>query len=55
MTPFKTLFSPFRIGNMKLNNRIVMPPMAQALEPQLMRARVLLGVQDSPWQQCALR
>lgn len=28
MTPFKTLFSPFRLGNLELRNRIVMPPMA---------------------------
>jgi len=28
MTHFKTLFSPFRIGNLELRNRIVMPPMA---------------------------
>jgi 2,4-dienoyl-CoA reductase-like NADH-dependent reductase (Old Yellow Enzyme family)/thioredoxin reductase len=28
MTPFKTLFSPFRIGTLELKNRIVMPPMA---------------------------
>ena len=28
MTQFKTLFSPFRIGNLDLKNRIVMPPMA---------------------------
>jgi 2,4-dienoyl-CoA reductase-like NADH-dependent reductase (Old Yellow Enzyme family)/thioredoxin reductase len=28
MTPFKTLFSPFRIGKLELKNRIVMPPMA---------------------------
>jgi 2,4-dienoyl-CoA reductase-like NADH-dependent reductase (Old Yellow Enzyme family)/thioredoxin reductase len=28
MTLFKTLFSPFRIGNFELKNRIVMPPMA---------------------------
>ena len=28
MTPFKNLFSPFRIGNLELKNRIVMPPMA---------------------------
>ena len=28
MTPFKTLFSPFQIGNLELKNRIVMPPMA---------------------------
>jgi 2,4-dienoyl-CoA reductase-like NADH-dependent reductase (Old Yellow Enzyme family)/thioredoxin reductase len=28
MTPFKTLFSPFRIGRLELKNRIVMPPMA---------------------------
>jgi 2,4-dienoyl-CoA reductase-like NADH-dependent reductase (Old Yellow Enzyme family)/thioredoxin reductase len=28
MTHFKTLFSPFRIGNWDLKNRIVMPPMA---------------------------
>ena len=28
MTQFKTLFSPFRIGNLELKNRIVMPPMA---------------------------
>ena len=28
MTSFKTLFSPFRIGNLELKNRIVMPPMA---------------------------
>jgi len=28
MTHFKTLFSPFRIGNLELKNRIVMPPMA---------------------------
>ncbi len=27
-TQFKTLFSPFRIGNLELKNRIVMPPMA---------------------------
>jgi len=28
MTHFKNLFSPFRIGNLELRNRIVMPPMA---------------------------
>ncbi len=28
MTLFKTLFSPFRIQNLELRNRIVMPPMA---------------------------
>ena len=28
MASFKTLFSPFRIGNLELKNRIVMPPMA---------------------------
>jgi 2,4-dienoyl-CoA reductase-like NADH-dependent reductase (Old Yellow Enzyme family)/thioredoxin reductase len=28
VTQFKTLFSPFRIGNLELKNRIVMPPMA---------------------------
>ena len=28
MTPFKSLFSPFRIGKLELKNRIVMPPMA---------------------------
>lgn len=28
MTQFKAIFSPFRIGNMELKNRIVMPPMA---------------------------
>ena len=28
MIRFKTLFSPFRIGNLELKNRIVMPPMA---------------------------
>jgi len=28
MTRFKTLFSPFQIGNLELKNRIVMPPMA---------------------------
>ena len=28
MTSFKALFSPFRIGNLELKNRIVMPPMA---------------------------
>jgi 2,4-dienoyl-CoA reductase-like NADH-dependent reductase (Old Yellow Enzyme family)/thioredoxin reductase len=28
MVPFKALFSPFRIGNLELKNRIVMPPMA---------------------------
>ena len=28
MTQFKNLFSPFRIGNLELKNRIVMPPMA---------------------------
>jgi 2,4-dienoyl-CoA reductase-like NADH-dependent reductase (Old Yellow Enzyme family)/thioredoxin reductase len=28
VTRFKTLFSPFRIGNLELRNRIVMPPMA---------------------------
>jgi len=28
MAPFKTLFSPFRIGKLELKNRIVMPPMA---------------------------
>jgi 2,4-dienoyl-CoA reductase-like NADH-dependent reductase (Old Yellow Enzyme family)/thioredoxin reductase len=28
VTQFKTLFSPFRIGNLDLKNRIVMPPMA---------------------------
>ena len=28
MNFFKTLFSPFRIGNLELKNRIVMPPMA---------------------------
>jgi 2,4-dienoyl-CoA reductase-like NADH-dependent reductase (Old Yellow Enzyme family)/thioredoxin reductase len=28
MMPFETLFSPFRIGNVELKNRIVMPPMA---------------------------
>ena len=28
MTPFKTLFSPFRIRTLELKNRIVMPPMA---------------------------
>ena len=28
MTRFKTLFSPFQIGNLELRNRIVMPPMA---------------------------
>jgi 2,4-dienoyl-CoA reductase-like NADH-dependent reductase (Old Yellow Enzyme family)/thioredoxin reductase len=28
MIQFKTLFSPFRIGNLELENRIVMPPMA---------------------------
>jgi 2,4-dienoyl-CoA reductase-like NADH-dependent reductase (Old Yellow Enzyme family)/thioredoxin reductase len=28
MTPFKNLFSPYRIGNLELKNRIVMPPMA---------------------------
>ena len=28
MTPFKALFTPFRIGNLELKNRIVMPPMA---------------------------
>jgi 2,4-dienoyl-CoA reductase-like NADH-dependent reductase (Old Yellow Enzyme family)/thioredoxin reductase len=28
MATFKTLFSPFRIGNVELKNRIVMPPMA---------------------------
>jgi len=28
MTRFKTLFSPLRIGNLELRNRIVMPPMA---------------------------
>ncbi len=26
--PFQTLFSPFRLGNLDLKNRIVMPPMA---------------------------
>jgi len=28
MTQFKSLFSPFKIGNIELKNRIVMPPMA---------------------------
>jgi len=28
VTQFRTLFSPFRIGNLELKNRIVMPPMA---------------------------
>ncbi len=28
MAPFKTLFSPVRIGKLELKNRIVMPPMA---------------------------
>ena len=28
MTPFKTLFRPFCIGNLELRNRIAMPPMA---------------------------
>ena len=28
MTHYKALFSPFRIGNLELRNRIVMPPMA---------------------------
>ena len=28
MNRFRTLFSPFRIGNLELKNRIVMPPMA---------------------------
>ncbi len=28
MTPFPALFSPYRIGNVALKNRIVMPPMA---------------------------
>src|SRR4030066_35877 len=28
MIRFKTLFSPFRVGNLELKNRIVMPPMA---------------------------
>jgi 2,4-dienoyl-CoA reductase-like NADH-dependent reductase (Old Yellow Enzyme family)/thioredoxin reductase len=28
MTQFKNLFSPFRMGNVELKNRIVMPPMA---------------------------
>lgn len=28
MTQFKNLFSPFKIGNIELKNRIVMPPMA---------------------------
>ncbi|NWF55047.1 MAG: FAD-dependent oxidoreductase [Syntrophaceae bacterium] len=28
MSPYKTLFSPFRIGKLELKNRIVMPPMA---------------------------
>jgi 2,4-dienoyl-CoA reductase-like NADH-dependent reductase (Old Yellow Enzyme family)/thioredoxin reductase len=28
MTQFKTLFSPFRVGNLELKNRIIMPPMA---------------------------
>jgi 2,4-dienoyl-CoA reductase-like NADH-dependent reductase (Old Yellow Enzyme family)/thioredoxin reductase len=28
MTQFKALFSPFRIGNIEMRNRIVMPPMA---------------------------
>ncbi len=28
MTKFKAVFSPFRIGNLALSNRIVMPPMA---------------------------
>jgi len=28
MTQFKSLFSPFRIANLELKNRIVMPPMA---------------------------
>jgi 2,4-dienoyl-CoA reductase-like NADH-dependent reductase (Old Yellow Enzyme family)/thioredoxin reductase len=28
MTPFKNLFSPYRIGNLELKNRIVMPSMA---------------------------
>ncbi|NWF92716.1 MAG: FAD-dependent oxidoreductase [Syntrophaceae bacterium] len=28
MTQFKALFSPFRIGNLEIKNRIVMPPMA---------------------------
>jgi 2,4-dienoyl-CoA reductase-like NADH-dependent reductase (Old Yellow Enzyme family) len=28
MNRFSTLFSPFRIGNLELKNRIVMPPMA---------------------------
>jgi len=28
MTLFKNLFSPYRIGNLELKNRIVMPPMA---------------------------
>jgi len=28
MTPYESLFSPYRVGSMELRNRIVMPPMA---------------------------